>query len=72
MERQIWRVIYMYNKIGKTQATILTLIFIIPGATTFTTLNQVSSSMYASLFEKTHDHSVHLYLVTKLLPMSLG
>ena len=38
--------IYIYNKIGKTQAILLTLIFLIPVANTLTTFYQVSSYMY--------------------------
>ena len=41
----------------KTQATLITFIFLIPGANTFTTLDQISSYMYALLFEITKDTS---------------
>ena len=71
-EGQRWRVRYIENKIFKTQATLLTLIFLIPGATTFTTFNQVSSSIYSNFFGITQDPSINLYLVTKLVPLSLG
>ena len=72
LEGQRWIVRYIYDKIGKIQATLITSIFLIPGATTFTTFARVSSSMYAALFGITQDPSGNLYLVTKLVHMSLG
>ena len=57
LEVHRWRVIYIDNKMGKTQATLLTFIYLIPGDIAFTTFNQVSSSMYATLFEITQDNS---------------
>ena len=62
----------MENKLRKTQATLLTFNILIPGDTTFTIFSQVSSSMYADLLEITQDPSVNLYLVTRLVSMSLG
>ena len=50
LEGHIWIIRYIENKIGKTQATLITLIFLIPGTNTFTKFSQVSSSMYASFF----------------------
>ena len=46
--------------------------FLIPGATTFITFSQVSSSLYAALFGITQDTSGNPYLVTKFLPLILG
>ena len=69
--KQIWIVRYIENKIGKTQALLLTFIFLIPWDTTFTTFDEVSSSMYAALFGITHFPSGNPYLVTKLVPLSL-
>ena len=60
------------NKIGKTQEKLFTFILIIPGATTFITFYQVTSSMYITLFVITQDASVNLHLFTKLLLMNLG
>ena len=60
------------NKIEQTKATFLTAIFLIPGATTFTTFAQVSLYMYDDLFGITQDPSINKYLVTKLLPLRLG
>ena len=57
---------YIDNKIVKSQATLLTFIFLIPGATSFTTFSQVYSSMYAALFGITQDSSVNPCIVTKL------
>ena len=57
---------------GKTQATFLFFIFLVPGATTFTTFTQVSSSIYAAFFGITQDPSGKTYIVTKLVPLSLG
>ena len=71
LEGQIYRVIYIDNKIGKTQATFLTFIFLIPGTNNLTTFPQTSSSMYYSLFEFTQNISGNPYLVTKLVPLSL-
>ena len=71
LEGQRWIVRYIENKIGKTQATLLTFIFLIPGSTTFTNFSQVSSSIYAALFGTTHDPSCNPYIVTKLVPLSL-
>ena len=42
LEGKIWIVRYMENKIGKAQATLLNLVFLRPGVTTFTTFAQVS------------------------------
>ena len=61
---------YIINILKK--ATLLTSIFLIPGSAYFTTFAQVSSSMYAALFGITQDPSGNPYLVTKLLPLSLG
>ena len=72
MEGQIWIFRYIENKIGKTQATLITFVFLIPEATTFTYLAQVSSSIYAALFGITQDTSGNPYLVTKLVTLSLG
>ena len=72
LEGQIWIVRYIENKIRKTQATLLILMFIIPGDTSLTNFYQVSSYMYAALFGITHDPSGNPYLVTKLVPMRLG
>ena len=63
---------FVENKIYQTKAAFLTSIFLIPGATTFTTFAQVSSSMYAALFGITQDPSGNPFLVTNLLPLSLG
>ena len=71
-ERQIWIVIYIENRIGKTQATLLTFIFIIPGATTFTTFTQVSPSMNYDSFVITQDNFSNTYLVTNLVPLILA
>ena len=68
----MWIVIYIENKIRKTQATLLTFIFLIPGATTFATFAQVSSSVYAALFGITQDLSGNPFLVIKFVPLSLG
>ena len=72
MEVHRWTVICIENKIGKTQATLITFIFLIPGAITFTAFAQLSSSMYTDLFGTTQDPSDNPYLVTKLLPLNLG
>ena len=42
----IWLVRYIYNKIVNTQATLITSIFLIPGATTFNIFSQYFSSVY--------------------------
>ena len=68
----MWIVRYIENEIGKTQATLITFIFLIPGADTFVTFVQVPSSMYYALFGITQDPSVNPYIVTKFLPLSLG
>ena len=57
LEGQIWIVRYIENKIGKTQATLLTFVFLIQGATNFTTFYQFSPSMYAALLGITQDTS---------------
>ena len=72
LEVQRLRVRYIENKIGKKQATLLTFIFLIPGATAFTTFSQVSSSIYAYLFVITQDNSGNPYIFTKLVTLSLG
>ena len=56
----------------KTKEAFPTYFFLIPGATTFTTFVQASSSMYDALFVTTQDPYGNPYLVTKLLPISLG
>ena len=56
----------------KKQATLLTTIVLIPGATTFTTSTQVWSFIYAAFFGIIQDPSGIPYVVTKLLPIILG
>ena len=72
LEGKILRVRYVENKIGKTQATLIKTVFIIPGATTFTTFTQFSSFTYAILFGITQDPSGNPYLVINLIYLSLG
>ena len=72
LEWQRWIFRYVENKIGKTQATPLTYILLIPSANTFTTFSQVSSYMHTTLFGIIQDTSDIPYIVTKLLPLSLG
>ena len=72
LEVHRWRVRYIDNKIGRTQATLLPLIYLISGDNNFTTFAQVLLSMYADLFGITQYPSGNTYLVTKLLHLSLG
>ena len=72
LEIQIWRARFIDNKIGKTQEKFLTFIFLIPGATNFTTFIQVSQSMYVSLFGINQESYINMYHVTKLVPLRLG
>ena len=69
MEGQKRRVRYVENKIGKTEASLLTFIFLIPGDTTFTTFTQVSSSMYNALFGITHVITLVHAKMIKLMPL---
>ena len=57
---------------GKTRATFLTSIFLIPEASTFVTFDQFPSSMYNDFFEITQDVSDNPYCLIKLVTMSLG
>ena len=57
---------------GKIQARFLTLIFMIPGNTTFSTFTQVSSFMYADFFGIKQYTYGNINLVNKLVPMILG
>ena len=66
------RVRYTENKAGKTQATLLTLTFLIPGDNNLSTLSQVPSSIYVNLFGIKKYPSENTYLVTNLLPLSIG
>ena len=71
LEVQRWIVRYIENKIGKTQATLLTLIFLIPGAATFIDFAKVSLSMNDVFLGITQDTYENPYLVTKLVPLRL-
>ena len=53
LEKKIWIVRYIENKIGKAPETLLYFTVIIPGATTFTIFAQISSSFYDALFGMT-------------------
>ena len=66
------RVTYIEDRIFKTKATLLTFVFLIPGATTLTTFSQVLSPMYYALFVITQYPSVNLHIVTKLALLSQG
>ena len=71
-ERQIREVRYTENKMGKTKAKFFTLVFLLEGATTFTTFSQVLSSMNVAFFGTTQDISGNPNLVTKLITLILG